>query len=95
MVLAADVVAPSGQRIAGIGAILSDKHLGAFRTWGVQAIEITEDSGPSVDPSVLNEARRTVAPRFAGQPTAHPVIRELFRLAVDRQVLAMQKTGTR
>ncbi len=91
MILAEDVVAPSGQRIAGTGATLTEKHLVAFQTWGVAAIAIAAGSGPAVDPQKLAEARRAVAPRFAGQPTDHPAIREFFRLAVDRHLVRMPK----
>ena len=88
MILAEDVNAPGGQLIAGTGAVLSEKHLTAFRTWGISAVVITEGSGPAVDPTALAEARRLVAPRFAGQPTDHAAVRELFRIAVERQLIA-------
>ena len=86
MILAEEVNAPGGQRIAGVGALLTDKHLAAFKTWGITAIVIADGSGPAIDPALLAEARRVVAPRFAGQPTDHPAIRELFRIGVDRQL---------
>lgn len=89
MELAEDVNAPGGRRIAGSGAVLTDKHLAAFRTWGIAAVLITDASAPAIDPALLTEARRRVAPRFAGQPTDHPAVRELFRIAVDRQVVLL------
>jgi len=87
MILAEDLNAPGGQRIAGAGATLTDKHLVALRTWGIAAAIITEDSTPPIDPAALAEARRAVAPRFAGQPTDHPAVRELFRMAVERRLI--------
>ncbi len=86
MILAEDVNAPGGQLIAGAGATLSAKHLVAFKTWGIPAVMITDESAPAIDPALLAEARRLVAPRFAGQPTDHPAIREIFRIGVERQV---------
>ena len=89
MELAEDVNAPGGQRIAGTGAILTDKHLAAFRTWGIAMVQVAEGAAAAIDPALLSEARRRVAPRFAGQPTEHPAVRELFRIAVDRTLVTM------
>ena len=89
MILAAEVQGPGGQVIAGTGATLTAKHLTAFVTWGVHTVPIEAGSGPTPDPHLLALSRRTVAPRFSGQPTNHPFIREIFRIAVERRLLQL------
>jgi hypothetical protein len=89
MVLAADVKSPQGQVLAGAGTVLSDKHLAAFHTWKIVAVALDEKAGPVpvVDPAVMLMIRRTVARRFSDQPVQHPLIQELFRIAVERLVI--------
>lgn len=86
-VLAAPVNGPGGRELAPAGIALTDRHLQALKAWGIASVELAS-AAPAVDERVLLAARRTVAPRFRGQPTDHPAIRALFAAAVARQMKA-------
>ncbi len=89
MLVAEEVRGGDGQVLAAAGATLSQRHLELFRTRGVAMVAIDDVNGPVpvIDPVRLTRAQRIVARRFAGQPVKHPLIQELFRIAVERELL--------
>lgn len=90
MILAEEARSPSGQVLAGPGTKLTEKHVETFRTWGVVAV-VLDPAGPQppvLPPEKLLKIRRIVARHFAAQSLQHPAIQELYRLSVERQVVA-------
>lgn len=85
MLLATPVSGPGGRELAPAGQPLTEKHLQILRAWGVAAVEVAT-TAPRPDEKILMAARRTIAPRFRGQPTDHAVIRTLFAVAVARHI---------
>lgn len=85
MVLAAPISGPGNRELAPAGKPLTDKQVQILRAWGIATVE-TAGNGPRPNEEVIIAARRTVAPRFRGQPTDHPAIRTLFAVAVVRHM---------
>lgn len=55
MVVGRDVVDRAGRRLIGAGVPLTDRHLKAFRTWGITAVDVkTDDEEPA---AVIDESR--------------------------------------
>ena len=99
MVVKYDVKDAQGRLLLGSGAILDERHIGMFRNWGVTGVEIRQgqadecdEPGPAeLDPELLEKAEAMTRERFRCANTDHPAMRELFRLAVERQ--ARRLTG--
>ena len=95
MILADEVVDRRGRLLMPAGRELGERHLDAFRMWGVERIEI-EGEGPAEEPevpfdeSVLAEADEKVERLFANAGPDHPfldALRELARLRMAKRLV--------
>jgi HD-like signal output (HDOD) protein len=88
MVVGRDVVDRLGRRLIAAGVTLTERHLKAFRTWGIASVEVvTDDAEPS---AVVDDARRQavaaeLAPLFRRVDVRHPVMAALFATCVERR----------
>lgn len=88
MVVGRDVIDRLGRRLIAAGVTLTDRHLKAFRTWGIASVEVvTDDAEPA---AVVDDARRQavaaeLAPLFRRVDRGHPVMAALFDACVTRR----------
>ena len=96
MVLSRNVCDRSGRTLLPAGAELAERHLAILRMWGVMEAEIADEEGPEdveaapneeLDPLLLAAARDEVAKIFVHNDEAHPAIKELMRICVQRRAL--------
>ena len=78
------------------GREVTDRHLEAFRMWGVPSIEIegeedTEAPTPDLDPDVLAVAEDRVSELFALAGADHPFLRALMDIARVRVARELQR----
>lgn len=89
MVLAAEVRDRRGRLLMPDGKTLTERHLEAFRMWGVSFIEILgedipEAAEPVLDEATLARADEIVRDLFAVAGLEHACLRELGALARTR-----------
>lgn len=96
MTLASPVTDRMGRLLIPAGADLSDRHVGALATWGVDQIEIESDEAPEpeveISPEIEAQARWQVRGTFRHAGEEHEFIDALVELAVARRarVLALE-----
>jgi len=94
MVLAADVKDRNGRILLAAGGEIAEKHIRIFKMWGatgadvvgVAREEIASQAAAAIDPALLQKAEGEMMDLFARANLAHPVMKELFRLATLRNV---------
>lgn len=92
MVLEADVRDLSGRLLLKTGESVTPKHMNIFKTWGVPEVKVRDQAPPadalgesgSADQARLEAGRRRAEKLFRHADIAHPVMRELFRIAAER-----------
>lgn len=91
MVVGANVTSPQGMVIVKIGTSLTEKHLRAFKAWGVteiciESVEADGNVGHTLNPD--EAAHQAVAKKFdrlfLKTDRTNEVVAELYRLACDR-----------
>ncbi len=101
MVLAEAVTDRRGRLLMPAGRALEEKHLRALPMWGVDQIEI-EGEEPRGEPERETElapwavarAGEEVGNLFLHANTAHPVMKELHALRLQRRALEIQEEET-
>lgn len=93
-VLSADAASPQGMTIARKGTAVTEKHLKAFKAWGITEVCIDDPtcSGQAADQpaveseevSLPNAAIEELAELFSQTNLNHPAMAELMRLATNR-----------
>lgn len=95
MILAENVCNRSGRMLATKGMVLTDQHLRAFKTWGIQEVAIFDDSrsgqkadqgdpAPEKKPG-QSKSEEALKPLFRLNDLEHPLIRQLLSLAARQQ----------
>ncbi len=92
MVLHNDLVAPNGRFLLPKGIELEPKHIRIMTIWGVpeadiegvQRNEVMGEAISQIDPMVLQECEEWLVKRFSMSNKGHPVIQELYQLALLR-----------
>jgi hypothetical protein len=97
MKLDGDVLDITGRLLLGSGTEIDEKHIRIFKTWGIVEVDIRgaeesrterfDDLHP--DLSIVNQAKKDLMQIFRHTDLVSPVIRELFRIALDSRVRAM------
>ena len=97
MIISEDVKGPNGQTLLGKGALLSEKHLRIFKTWGVQYISIEGDehhdqdeTSTALPPELLQQAKEELLPRFKHTNYNHPLINILLEEATRLRAIQLQ-----
>lgn len=93
MTLAANLQEPGGRLLLPAATVLTDRHLRYFQMWGVAEAEIEGDDAQAsgvdaevVDPAVIAEAEGRTAARFRHADITHPVVSQVLRHCVEREV---------
>ncbi len=84
------------------GAVLTERHLKALKTWGVEAINVVVagEGGPSgaagqpAPPEVLSAAEKRVAERFKHVTATSPAIEIIKKLALRHSAVHLQNSPT-
>jgi hypothetical protein len=96
MVLSEDVHDAQGRLLMPRGTALTDRHLRAFRLWGILGVRIrgdeAEDTGsrPAISATILAEAERQVRHRLRHNQLDQPLIAELLGAAILRLARRLQ-----
>lgn len=88
MVVGRDVVDRAGRRLIGAGVPLTDRHLKAFRTWGITAVDVkTDDEEPAavIDESRVKGVAAELSVLFERVDRTHPAMSTLFDACVNRR----------
>lgn len=89
MVVGRDVIDRAGRRLIGAGVPLTDRHLKAFRTWGITAVDVqTDDAEPApvIDESRVKTVTAELLALFERVDRSHPAMAALFDACVSRRV---------
>jgi len=98
LTLAGNVIAPNGRLLLPEGTVLSPRHIGIFKAWGVTDVEVLEQTPPDVhEPSLsrqaLHESLGALQPYFQLADTGHPAVKELLKQAVRSRALSRDQEG--
>ena len=94
MELAEDLVNFNGTVLLTVGSMITDRHLGAFRMWGITEANIkgVEDGCleeiplENIDPGVIENLETEMERRFRKTNRDDPVTAELYRLVKKRKL---------
>ncbi len=97
MVLAEDLLTPSGRFVLAAGATLQDEHLKTFKSWGVVEAEIDETSlgdeyaqGQDLIAEYVDQANEYLVGRLVLHDVSVEPIATVYRHAVHRLAVNMQ-----
>ena len=100
MILAENVHDAQGRLLMPSGTELTERHLRAFRLWGIVSVRIKGDAAdepmaPPVSPELLAEAENQVRDRFRHNDVSHPLMAGLFAASALQEArrLAFQRQG--
>ena len=89
MLLAKDLHDPNGAILIRAGVALTERHLKALKSWGIQhiAIQLAEAGPPSLatmDPAFIAEARAHLDLQFSLSNPDHPAVHALYEICLER-----------
>lgn len=98
MLLDEDVLARNGRVLLRGGNRITEKHLGIFKAWGVTEASIngmTKDEAAAsaaeeIDPAIFKAAEEKMRGRFIHSGTEHPLLAELLRVCIFRNIQKLQ-----
>lgn len=92
MVLSEDVVHANGRVLLRADSELTEQHIKIFKTWGILKIEIksfdseSAESKQQYSPEAIEAATAKQRVRFQHCDLSHPLMAELFRLSVKKEL---------
>ena len=103
MMLDRDAVLSNGRILLRSGAVLEEKHIRIFKSWGLVGAEVEgvtqeqldHEALHDLDPAVLEAARENITALFRHTDLTHPMISELHRLLVRQQTRRMEGSNSR
>ena len=99
MILHAPVCNLDRQLLLGAGAVVSERHVRLFQTWGIAAVEVRAAEMPAIageaplDPQAAERADRDVCQVLVHQVMDSPLLRELRRILVERKLREKKSRG--
>lgn len=88
MRLAKDVYDPHGTVLLRAGIQISERHIKAFKSWGIHEIPLEPEGGPprprTPDPAALAEIREMLDTQFSLSNLDHPAVRALYDICLER-----------
>jgi hypothetical protein len=87
MELSKDVYDPNGGILMRAGVQLTERHIKAFKSWGIQEISIrsTASAPPDApDPATATEMRELLDARFGLSNLDHPAVQALYQICLER-----------
>ncbi|MES2309089.1 MAG: hypothetical protein V4507_09545 [Verrucomicrobiota bacterium] len=85
--LSLDVVSPNGQLLLKSGFPLTEKHLRAFKMWGITEVETEGENDVQVlpfNPEILAKADLLLHDRFYGADLSNPVLSRIYGFCLKR-----------
>ena len=92
MILDAAVCNLDRHLLLGAGAVISDRHIRLFQTWGILEVEVRAAEAPPTDgpapfdPQAGERADREVCQVLVHQVMDSPLMREMRRILVARKL---------
>jgi len=92
MVLSEDVVDKNGRFILGKGAELAQKHIMAFKAWGISSVSVEgdepvrEEVKRDVSDEMMQTIKAEISERFTNSNTEHVFIKALMEKAIDLRI---------
>lgn len=92
MILKGPVCNLDRQLLLGAGAVIAERHIRLFQSWGITAVEVRAAEAPVVDgpaaedPGAVAAADRDVCQILVHQMMDFPVVQELRRVLVARKL---------
>ncbi len=99
LILQAAVCNLDRQLLLGAGAVISERHIRLFQTWGILEVEVRANEMPPddcqapVDPQAAERADREVCQMLVHQVMDSPLLRELRRILAARKLRAKKFRG--
>lgn len=97
MKLGADAMHLTGRILLPKGAELTEKHIKLFKKWGVVEVEIESNEDiyekVAVPPELLAKEEEKLASMMVHVNMEHPLMAELHRLLLKRNINALTKGG--
>ncbi|EGV31816.1 hypothetical protein ThidrDRAFT_1701 [Thiorhodococcus drewsii AZ1] len=88
MLLAKDVSDPNGTPLIRAGAIITERHVRALKSWGIAEIAIQSDAPtPSAltrDSASVQELKTMLDIQFSLSNPDHPAVRALYEICLER-----------
>ena len=94
MTLAKDVTSPNGQLLLKGGAPITDKHIRAFKMWGISEFEMDgENDLPKSEftAEILAKADNQLQFRFFGSNLSNPVLSKIYSFCLNRLALKLSR----
>ena len=99
MKLGADAMHLTGRVLLPKGAELTDKHIKLFKQWGVVEAEVEADGDVQeetvISPKIMEKEKEKLTLLMKHVDLKHPLIAELYRLLLKRNVEAASKPGVK
>lgn len=94
-----DVTDVTGRLLLRSGTEISELNIKIFKTWGIIEVNIQGDEAeeakaedlPDANPSVLNEAEKSLRELFILNDLDSPIVKELFRLCLRNKIRTMTR----
>ncbi len=89
MMLAQDIHDPNGALLIRAGVSITERHIKAFKSWGIQEIPIqsdeeTQSTAKTGDSSVIAEVRTLLDAQFSLSNPDHPAVHALYEICLER-----------
>ncbi len=90
MRLAKSIYDPNGNILMRAGAVITQRHLKAFKSWGILEASIQPDAetshGPTADLVATAEIRALLESQFSLSNLEHPVVQAIHDLCLARAI---------
>ncbi len=96
-ILSQEVTGPNGQLLLKKGMPLTDKHIKAFKMWGITEFETEEESDAPLlnfEPRILAEADTTLQKHFYGSDLSNPVLSKIYSFCLNRFAQKLTQKGS-
>ncbi|MBK1724054.1 hypothetical protein [Thiocystis violacea] len=88
MLLGKDVYDPNGHILMRAGVRITERHIKAFKSWGIQEASIAPDADgapePVRDPKAVAEIHALLDTQFSLSNRGHPVVEVIYDLCLQR-----------
>lgn len=88
MRLARDIHDPNGNLLIRAGTVITQRHLKAFKSWGILEVSIESNTDTQCEPLrdavAVSKIRALLDSQFSLSNLGHPVVKAIHDLCLDR-----------
>ncbi len=94
-----DVTSPNGQLLLKKGIPVTDKHIKAFKMWGILEFEVEGEEGAtqstplSFSAEILTQSDALLQKHFFGSDLSNPVLSKIYSFCLNRLATKLSQTG--